>query len=465
LSVRRDRSGERTAIVLFTRDLRAHDNVGLSEAVRTHDLLVPLFVLDERMLRSTRSPNRIRFLLESLADLRESLRARGADLVVRRGDPVAETVRLVHATGATTVFVSADASGYATLREERLRSEAAQPRFELRLVDGTSIVCPGELVPASSDHYRVFTPYWRRWRATPLASPIDAPRRLRLPHGLEPGGLPALQELTSGTPSPTLPTGSEGEGRRRLRRWLREGLAHYDDRKDKLASDATSHLGAYLHFGCLSPREVAFRAGEKGADSFVRQLCWRDFFLQLLAANPRTTREDLRPRNDRWNHDDDALASWREGRTGYPIVDAAMRQLAQEGWISNRARLIAASFLSKTLYEDWRLGARTFSELLIDADVASNVGNWQWVAGTGADTRPNRVLNPLTQARRFDPLGDYVRRYVAELRALEGARVHEPWKESQRLLSGYPPRIVDHATAAARFRARRRSGTRRADAD
>jgi deoxyribodipyrimidine photo-lyase len=190
---------------------------------------------------------------------------------------------------------------------------------------------------------------------------------------------------------------------------------------------------------------VVARARERGdADAFERQLCWRDFFGQLLAANPQMQREDLNPRGDSWREDGEALAAWREARTGYPIVDAAMRQLASEGWMPNRARLIVASFLTKTLSLDWRLGADVFSELLVDGDLANNVGNWQWVAGTGTDTRRNRALNPVRQAKRFDPEGHYVRRYVPELEALQRESVHEPWKAPPALARDYPERIVDH---------------------
>jgi deoxyribodipyrimidine photo-lyase len=456
LSPPSERDGGNTAVVLFTRDLRVHDHPALAEVRRTHDFVVPLFVLDDALLRTLQSPNRTRFLLESLADLRESLRELGADLIVRRGDPVDETLGLALAAGAVTVFVSADASRYAFAREERLARASARERLDLRVSDGAAVVPPGALTPSASDHYRVFTPYWRRWRAVAAPPPTGPPRRLRLPSGLSPGTLPELHELTPGTPSSTLFSGGERAGRRRLRRWLRDGLPTYEERKDSLADDVTSRLSAYLHFGCVSPREVAYRAQAQGAEGFLRQLCWRDFFLQLLAANPETSREDMRSRDDRWIRDDEALERWRAGLTGYPIVDAAMRQLVQEGWMPNRARLVVASFLTKTLYLDWRLGARVFSEALVDGDLASNAGNWQWVAGTGADTRPNRVLNPLAQARRFDPQGDYVRRHVPELGPLDGAAVHEPWKAPRRLLSGaYPKRIVDHARAAGRFRDRR----------
>jgi deoxyribodipyrimidine photo-lyase len=198
-----------------------------------------------------------------------------------------------------------------------------------------------------------------------------------------------------------------------------------------------------------------------GGESFVRQLCWRDFHYQLHAADPSISTRDLRSRGDVWRDDPDALAAWKEGCTGYPIVDAGMRQLLAEGTMHNRARLVTASFLTKHLYLDWRLGASHFGRHLVDGDVASNAGNWQWVAGTGADTRPNRVLNPMRQARRFDPNGDYVRRWVPELAVIEGADIHEPWRDDAVLSENYPKPIVEHEAAVARFRVARsaRSGS------
>jgi deoxyribodipyrimidine photo-lyase len=423
------------AVVLFTRDLRVHDHPALAEAARSFEAVVPLFVVDEGILGRLESNRRRAFLFDALADLRSSLRERGADLVVRRGDPVAETIRAARAVDARTVLVSSDASAHARRRERRL----ARERVDLRIVGSTSVVPPGELVPAGRDHYRVFTPYWRRWREQPLPSPLRAPRRLRLPDRIDPRELPHA-----------LGAGGETAGRAALRRWL--ARSRPDD--ETLDAGASSRLGPYLHFGCLSPLEVAARAPD---DEFLRRLCWRDFFLQLLAANPRLPRDDLNPRGDRWHDDGDAFAAWRDGQTGFPVVDAAMRQLATEGWMPNRARLIVASFLAKTLYLDWRLGADVFSRLLADADVANNVGNWQWVAGTGTDTRPNRVLDPLAQARRFDPEGAYVRRHVPELAHLDGSAAHEPWKARA---AGYPRPIADHRAAAAAFRAARKTGRR-----
>lgn len=458
------RSTNRAAIVLFTRDLRVHDHPGLAEAAATSDYVAPLFVLDDRILNVTEAPNRIAFLLEALDDLRRSLRERGAGLVLRRGDPVAETLRLARETGARTVFVGDDASSYARRREQRLARECRRAGIELRVVDTATVVPLDALAPAGGDHYRVFTPYWRRWREVPLRSPVEAPGRLRLPPGLEQAELPAVRELTRRPPSPDVARGGEREGRRRLDRWLADGLPAYTEHRDRLDLRATSQLSPYLHFGCLSALDVvALARTHSASQEFVRQLCWRDFFHQLLAANPETPRDDLHPRRDGWRDDDEALARWRDGLTGYPVVDASMRQLRHEGWLPNRARLIAGSFLAKTLVLDWRLGAQVFFELLVDGDVANNVGNWQWVAGTGANTRPNRVLNPIAQAFRFDPDGDYVRRWVPELAGLSGRSVHEPWKAAGSLIAPeYPDPIVDHARAATLLRSKRRRRVSRA---
>jgi deoxyribodipyrimidine photo-lyase len=238
-----------------------------------------------------------------------------------------------------------------------------------------------------------------------------------------------MEDLIRGDTSPALPRGGESAGRERLTAWIRTGLERYGERHDDLAGDATSRLSPYLRFGCVSPREVFERVHDRpGAEPFVRQLCWRDFYQQVAAANPEMPRADYRPRGGRWRVDDEALEAWKDGLTGYPIVDAGMRQLRHEGWMHNRARLVTASFLTRDLGVDWRAGAAHFWDLLVDGEIANNAGNWQWVAGTGNDTRPNRVLNPIRQARRFDPEGDYVRRWIPELAGVPAPAVHEPWK-------------------------------------
>ncbi|MGH9068547.1 MAG: cryptochrome/photolyase family protein, partial [Acidimicrobiales bacterium] len=279
--------------------------------------------------------------------------------------------------------------------------------------------------------------------------------------GLDPGPIPETAEMVKGRPSPELAPGGEGAARDRVRAWVGRSLPGYEDHHDDLAGDATSRLSPYLHFGCVSPLELAGRAaGRPGAEAFVRQLCWRDFHHQVTAAYPAVATADYRSRGDHWRDDPEAAEAWKAGRTGFPIVDAGMRQLAREGWMHNRARLVVASFLTKDLYLDWRIGAAHFLDWLVDGDIANNSGNWQWVAGTGNDTRPNRVLNPLRQAARYDPKGDYVRRHVPELGGVDGPAVHEPWKlpGDRRRGLDYPPPITDHDEAAAAFRRRRGLG-------
>jgi deoxyribodipyrimidine photo-lyase len=226
--------------------------------------------------------------------------------------------------------------------------------------------------------------------------------------------------------------------------WLHTRLDAYASRHDDLAGDATSRLSADLHFGCLSPLELALRAqkvGGEGSDAYVRQLCWRDFHAQVTSAFPELPRQDYRPRRSGWSDDPDGLAAWKAGETGYPIVDAGMRQLAAEGYMHNRARLLVGSFLTKELNVHWTAGAQHFFDLLCDGDIANNAGNWQWVAGTGNDTRPNRRFNMIRQAHRFDPDGEYVRRYVPELAGVADGRVHELWAMERRP-RGYPAPII-----------------------
>ena len=419
----------RSAVVLLTRDLRAHDQPALVAAAAIAERVIPLFVLDEGILETRfAAPNRVGFLLESLADLRERI-----PLVVRRGDAVSETAKLVAETGADSVHVSADVSAYAQDREERLRGAL---RAELVSHPGVTLVPPGEVAPQGKDHYEVFSAYWRAWRLIPVGEPLPAPRLRE--HGVEPGNLP-------GPPagrSPDLVRGGESEGRRRLGCWAADGLAGYGE-----GMLETSRLSPYLHFGCLSAREVAVRCAT--SEAFVRQLCWRDFYAQLLSARPETASEDLRPRGDVWVDDAEALSVWKAGRTGFPLVDAGMRQLAREGWMHNRARLVTASFLTKDLGIDWRVGAWHFYDLLLDGDVAQNAGNWQWVAGTGTDPRPNRIFNPTAQARKLAGADEYIRRYIEELASVQD--VFEPGL----LAPGYPAPLLDHAEAVEQFRRRR----------
>lgn len=438
----------RAAVVLFTRDLRVHDNPALAAAVEAAETVLPLFVLDEGIGRTRfgAAAGRRAFLHESLAGLDTSLRGLGAALDVRKGEVVAETVRAAREVGATTVFASADVSPYAVERQRKLAAE-----LDLRLLDGNYIVPAGEVAPTGNDYYQVFSPYHRAWSEAPWGSPAPTPGTIRLPAGVEPSGAAGLcvDSTQAGM------RGGESAAVERARLWLEEHLDGYGaGGHDAIAADATSRLSPYLHFGCISPRALAVRARERGGDAFVRQLCWRDFYAQILFARPETRVEDMRSRGDRWLDDPEALDAWKEGMTGYPLVDAGMRQLRAEGWMHNRARMVTASFLVKDLGIDWREGARHFFDLLLDGDVAQNIGNWQWVAGTGVDTRPNRIYNPTAQLKKLDPEGAYVRRYVPELADVRARDIAEPGL----LAPSYPRPLVDHAQAVAAFRKRRGVG-------
>jgi deoxyribodipyrimidine photo-lyase len=424
-----------TAIVLFTRDLRLHDNPALHLACTQARQVVPLFVVDPAI---PAPPNRRRFLRDSLADLREGLRHCGADLLIRNGDPVAEVIKLATQTTADAVIIADDVSHYAARRRQNLARECETHRLDLTVTPGLTIVPPGDLTPATGGHYRVFTPYWRAWRATTWRKHCPPPSAIQMPQVEPIGHLPA----TGDGASPGLARGGEQAGRQRFVRWRQHRSAGYDENHDDLAGDQTSRLSAYLRFGCLSPLELAIDARERpGGEEYCRQLAWRDFFYQVTAAFPDIARKNYRP-GASWHEDHDALEAWRAGRTGIPIVDAGMRQLAVEGFMHNRARMITASFLTRNLGIDWRSGYQHFGRLLADGDVASNAGNWQWVAGTGNNTRPNRVMNPLRQALRFDQAGEYVRRYVPELAGLDPRYLQTPWQLNQGHLR-YPDPIVE----------------------
>ncbi|MDI3408944.1 cryptochrome/photolyase family protein [Streptomyces cavernicola] len=450
------------AVVLFTADLRLHDHPPLHAAVRAADEVVPLFVRDPGVHAAGFDvPNRRAFLADCLTDLDERLRHRGGRLVVRTGAVDREVPAVAAECGATEVHMAAAVTGYAQRREQRLREALAAPGVTLHVHDAvTTAVAPGAVTPAGSgtDHYAVFTPYFRRWSQLSLREPLPPPRTVRVPDASR-GEAPSSATDVDAT-SPGLPEGGETAGRALYARWWSGDLSGYEDQHNDLAGDATSRLSPYLHFGALSPLELVQRArahGGPGAEAFVRQLCWRDFHHQVLAARPDAATVDYRTRHDHWRGEDDAaedIATWRDGRTGYPVVDAGMRQLRHEGWMHNRTRLLTACFLTKTLYVDWRIGARHFLDLLVDGDVVNNQLNWQWVAGTGTDTRPHRVLNPVVQGKRFDPRGTYVRRWVPELADVEGRLVHEPWRlpGETRAGLGYPEPLIDLADGLTRFK-------------
>ncbi len=425
-----------TAVVWFRRDLRLHDHPPLVAALREHEQVVPLFVLDPRLIGGRfRSANRTQYLLDCLHALDGGLRERGGRLVLRAGK-VEEVVPAVAAeAGAETVYAAGDVSAYARARDRRVGA-----RIDLRLGPGLFIARLGELETRSGTPYRVYSPFRRAWEAQPRRAVERAPSSVPVPGGVRSDAIPSLEALGFDRPARALedrPEPGEAAAVAAMERWVRGGVEAYADTRNTLA-EPTSRMSQYLHFGCLSPLRLEQRARDAGV--YRRELAWRDFYAYVQLYGPAD-----RP-NPQWSEDAGGLAAWQEGRTGYPVVDAAMRQLVACGWMHNRARMIVASFLTKDLHLDWRLGERFFMEHLIDGDVASNNGGWQWVAGTGTDPQDyTRVFNPSLQQERFDRDGRYVRRWVPELAGLPDEFLATPWEWEHAESLDYPAPIVDHA--------------------
>jgi deoxyribodipyrimidine photo-lyase len=465
------------ALHWFRNDLRLRDNTALAAAAHGADALVPVFVLDERILRSPRTgAPRVRFLLDCLERLARDLSARGTPLVLRRGDPREVIPRLLRETRADLLAFNRDTSPYAVRRDAAVTREAERMGVRVLAPKDRVLFEAGEVRTQSGSTFGVYSPYRRAWGRR-LAEDPQAPRPApRLPgpvHGLGGEPIPTAAALGFGGDASALPTGGEAAARRRLSRFLDAQVADYARARDLPARDGTSRLSPHLRFGTLSARECLHAAAEasaadarraRGVARWQDELVWREFYAAILEAHPRVAREPWQRAFAaiEWSRDDTAFAAWCEGRTGYPIVDAGMRQLAQTGWMHNRVRMLAASFLVKDLWIDWRRGERFFFQKLVDGDPGSNNGGWQWSASTGTDASPwFRIFNPVVQARRFDPDGDYVRRFVPELRDVPGRFVHEPWR-APRPPGAYPPPIVRHEErrrlALARFGALRGEG-------
>ena len=452
------------AIVWLRRDLRVRDHPALRAALERHDRVVPAFFLDDRLLHGRfASGNRTQFMLECLADLDRSLRERGGALVVRRERPERGLVDLARECGASAVYLTRDVTPYARARGHAVTTALEDAELELHALPGLNVVDDVTALRTKSGDkpYTVFSPFHRAWMELDRRDVLQAPRKVELPAGLDAGAVPALAQLGLERDSEHAAAGGEFEARAALQRFLDSGVRRYDDNHNLLGEDRTSRLSPHLHFGTISPRHVEERlpAGT-GPAAFRRQLCWRDFYHHVLYHHPRNAHEEFqeRYRGTRYHRDDDdAFQAWCEGRTGYPLVDAGMRQLRQEGWMHNRARLVVGSFLTKDLGIDWRWGERWFMRLLVDGDEANNNGNWQWIASVGVDPQPafRRIYNPARHMERYDPDGSYVRRHVPELREVPDRYLREPWTmppEVQELAAcvigrDYPAPIVDHAQA------------------
>ncbi len=452
-----------TAILWLRRELRVHDHPALTAALQRDHEVVPVFCLDRRLLHGRhRSGPRTQFLLECLRDLDATLRRLGSGLVIRIGAPERELVALAHDLGARELHLSTDAGPFARARDARVREAMSSVGVELVAHPGLFVVDRPAAIRTGEDRpYTVFTPYFRAWLKAPRRTVLPPPSSLPpLPPGVATGSIPSLQELGLRQEVAEPAPGGEPAARRVLEQLLPIAV-DYQRRHDLPGADGTSRLSPYLHFGCLSARELeqGLPPGD-GPQALRRQLCWRDFYAQVLFHHPGNAHLEHQPRyrgTIRWRRHEGGFAAWCEGRTGFPLVDAGMRQLRREGWMHNRVRLVVASFLTKDLGLDWRRGERWFMRMLIDGDEANNNGNWQWIASVGVDPQPpfRRIYNPARHQERFDPEGVYVRRYLPELRSVPDRYLAEPWRmpasvqgESGCVIGrDYPAPIVDHLQA------------------
>ncbi len=456
------------ALCWLRRNLRLDDNAPLAAAVRDAGAVIPVFVLDDHYLDHDFSPPRLRFLADSLRELADALGRRGSRLVVRAGPAGEALAALAAETGADRVYAHQDHEPHARALHARAAEVLERRGARLVLVPDLLLVDPATLTAASGRPFAVYTPFARRWREADKPGPLPEPVALDTPPAVLASSFPSVP---LGRPrglrergAPENPPGGSLEARRLWDLFRAGPLQGYARRRDLPGEAGTSRLSPHLRFGTIGVRRLlheareawraADAAGRASIDAFVGELAWREFYAALLGREPRLAAEPFRREFEAFpwvggEEGERRLAAWREGRTGYPVVDAGMRQLAREGWMHNRVRMVTASFLAKHLRVDWRRGEALFRARLADGDLASNTGGWQWAAGCGTDAQPFfRIFNPVLQGERFDPDGAYVRRYVPELARWRGAGrdLHAPWR-SLSPPADYPAPIVDHAAA------------------
>lgn len=437
-----------TSVMWFRRDLRLGDHPALGAAAEAGDRVLGAFVLDPRLLRGA-GDVRTHCLLDALRHLDEAM---DGALVVRTGDPATVLPALAREVGAATVHISAETTPYGRRRDDAVA--AALGDVDLVATGSPYAVTPGRVRNGTGGPYQVFTPFYRAWSEHGWRAPAEDPAGLRWCRGVESDGIP--DSPLTGADVPDLPEVGERAARQRCTDFLDEQLGDYAAGRNRADLDATSRLSVHLKYGTVHPRTLLARLSgcerssgtAAGAERLRAELAWREFYADVVWHHPDSAWSDLKPalRSMSYAEPGDELDAWKQGRTGYPMVDAGMRQLLATGWMHNRVRMITASFLAKDLHLYWTHGARHFLDHLCDGDLASNNHGWQWTAGTGTDASPYfRVFNPVTQGLKFDPSGDYVRRWVPELRHLAGKQAHEPWKVLDGYQHGYPERIVDHA--------------------
>ncbi len=458
----------KTAIWWVRRDLRLADNPALEAALAGADTVIPVFVQDPALLRSPYvGDKRLAFLYRGLQALHTDLTQRGSGLLVRKGRPEKVLAELAGEMAAGRVFAQEDFSPYARSRDQRV-AEAVK----LALTPGIVVHHPQKVLKDDGDPYTVFTPFSKKWRALPLSeAPSPAPDQIPAPKGVRWGPQPPLIDI-----DPPLPfEAGEAEAQNRLHAFARGEdpvIYRYAEDRNRVDLEGTSGLSPYFRFGMLSARQAAVEAlrasreapdtgSKKGAETWLNEVIWREFFQGILYHFPRVREASFREDYQAiaWANDKEEFLAWCDGKTGYPLVDAAMRQLVTLGWMHNRARMVVASFLTKDLLIDWRWGEKWFMQHLVDGDPGSNNGGWQWTAGTGTDAAPYfRIFNPISQSKKHDPEGRYIRRWIPELAEVPDRYIHEPWtmSDDQQQETGciigrdYPVPIVDHLWARER---------------
>jgi deoxyribodipyrimidine photo-lyase len=427
------------SILWFRRDLRISDHPALLAALAESDEIIPVFILDPTLIKTAGS-KRLAYLGQSLRHLDESL---NNSLQILVGDQITVLKELQKKYNAESVHISAEYEPYGAKRDE----EVEKSGIKLIRTGSPYAVAPGRVLkPSDQSPYRVYTPFYRGWCAHGWRKPADKPKVINAVKAQVSDRNFPDWKLPDGT---NLTTAGEVAAIERFKYFQKNGLDEYDVTRNLAGIDGTSKMSAHLKWGEIHPRTLLAPLGEsKAHDVYRKEIAWREFYADVLFNNPTTETDYYAPQFAKMRYDQpgEKFKAWCEGKTGYPFVDAAMRQLLSDGWMHNRTRMVVASFLVKDLHLEWQLGERFFREHLIDYDVASNAHGWQWTAGCGTDASPYyRVFNPIEQGKRFDEDGVYIKKYVPELAHLKGIDVHEPWNANDGYLKNYPKQIVDHA--------------------